>query len=93
MTSNPTKRKVIKIIVILVLVWFLAFTALSAVMYLSTPKQAQIQEMMMECENVWWVRDEEIQQCFEDAETIISPKEECVEIWWTRYEENEVCVN
>ncbi len=79
--------------VIFVLVLFLGFTALSAVMYLAWPKQQNnLEEIIAQCEAEGWVRDEERQGCFEDPANMVSPEEECNEKWGTRYAENEVCV-
>ena len=78
--------------VIFVLVLFLWFTALSAIMYLAWPKQDNSAELIAQCEAIEWVRDEETQECFENTDTIVSPEEDCAEKGGTRYAENEVCV-
>lgn len=93
MVQAWAKRNVLKVFIILVLVWFLAFTALSTVMYLSSPKQDNTPELIAQCEDAWWVRDEETESCFEDPSNMVSDKELCDEKWWTRYEENQVCIN
>ncbi|HKL44369.1 MAG TPA: hypothetical protein VJ892_03760 [Candidatus Absconditabacterales bacterium] len=81
-----------KIATIAVLVFFLAFTALSAVMYLAGPKQDNSAEIIAQCEAAGGIRDQEVQECFENPENMVSAEEECNEIGGTRYPENEVCV-
>ncbi len=94
MTPVSAKKWILRVFVILVLVWFLAFTALSAIMYLSGPKpEINIEDIKIECENIGWVRDDELEQCFEEQYIIINSQENCEEEWGTWYAENEVCIN
>lgn len=93
MTPVSAKKWILRVFIILVLVWFLAFTALSAVMYLSWPKENKnIEAMIAQCEDIWWVRDETSQQCLEDPSTMIDSQQACEEQWGTWYAENEVCI-
>jgi hypothetical protein len=93
MTPVSAKKWILRIFIILVLVWFLAFTALSAVMYLSSPKeQVNLEQMQIECEDNWLTRDQELEQCLQEQDIVINSKENCEQEWWTWYAENEVCI-
>lgn len=92
MTPSWAKKKTLKVVIILVLIWFLLFTALSAVMYLTWPKTDNTPEFIAQCEDAGWVRDEDTQECFEDTSDMVSDEELCNERWGTWYEENEVCI-
>ena len=83
--SKSTKFK--KVFVILALVGFLLFTALSAVMYLAEPKpEIPVNLAIEECENAGWIWSEENQEC-EEQSVVIDSEQECQE-QWTRYAEN-----
>jgi hypothetical protein len=87
------KNTIKKWAVIFVLALFLWFTALSTVMYFTSPKQDNTPELIAQCESIWWTRDEESLSCLEDTTTMISDKELCDEKWGTWYAENEVCID
>lgn len=86
------KNTIKKWAVIFVLVLFLGFTALSTVMYFTSPKQDNTLELIAQCEDIWWIRDEESLSCLEDDTIIVSDEELCDEKWGTWYEENQVCI-
>ncbi|HRU50087.1 MAG TPA: hypothetical protein P5155_01135 [Candidatus Absconditabacterales bacterium] len=88
--SKSTKFK--KVLVILALVGFLLFTALSAVMYLAEPKpEIPVNLAIEECENAGGTWSEENQECEEQA-VVIDSEQECQEQGKTRYAENGVCI-
>lgn len=85
--------------IIFVLVLFLGFTALSAIMYLASPNQEDLQAEA-NCISNWFERDLENNICSDDLLWAIENSEDintntqtnCLANSGTRYAENEVCI-
>ena len=96
---SKTKTLIKKWSIIFVLVLFLWFTALTAVMYLASPSQEDLQAEA-DCTSNGFERDSESKICLdnlwvdviEGQEVILNEEEDCLAKSGTRYAENEVCI-
>ena len=98
---SKTKRVIKKWAIIFVLVLFLGFTALSAIMYLASPNQEDLQAEA-DCTSNGFERDSESKICSDslswDTEQVVledidqNTQENCIANSGTRYAENEVCI-
>lgn len=101
---SKTKTVIKKWAIIFVLVLFLGFTALSAIMYLASPSQEDLQAEA-NCTANGFERDSENKICSDDLswsveqeqnqiEEVknINTQENCIANSGTRYAENKVCI-
>lgn len=88
------QKKMAKFFAIFVLIGFLSFSALSSVMYFTSPKEsADLEQAIFACEELGWERDESLSDCIlvSDSE-LAETQESCEQKWWTWYDANEVCI-